>query len=185
MLNEIFEEVKKKMEKSVEYYKEELKGVRTGRASAALFENIKVDYYGTPTPIPQVATIQVPDPRLITIQPWEPNMVPVIEKAIMNSGLGLNPSNDGKLIRVPIPPLTEERRKELVKLVNKMAEEARVAIRNERRYGNEKVKKLEKDKEISEDEAKRALDKIQEMTNEYIKKIDEITEKKEKEIMEI
>ncbi|MGA1846445.1 ribosome recycling factor [Deferribacter abyssi] len=185
MINDVYNEVKEKMEKTISFYKEELKGVRTGRASAALFENIKVDYYGTPTPIPQVATIQVPDPRLITIQPWEPNMVPVIEKAIMNSGLNLNPSNDGKMIRVPIPALTEERRKELVKLVNKMAEEARVAIRNERRAGNDKIKKLEKDKEVSEDEARKALDKIQELTNEYIKKIDEITEKKEKEIMEI
>ena len=184
MLNSLYEEIKEKMEKTLNYYKEELKGVRTGRASAALFENIKVDYYGTPTPIPQVATVQVPDPRLITIQPWEPNMIPVIEKAIMSSGLNLNPSNDGKLIRVPIPPLTEERRKDLVKLIHKMAEEAKVAIRNERRAGNERVKKLEKDKEISEDEARKALDKIQELTNEYVKKIDEVTAKKEKEIME-
>lgn len=185
MLNTVIEETKEKMSKSLEHYKIELKGVRTGRASVAMFEGLKVDYYGTPTPINQVGTLSAPEPRLITIQPWEPSLIPAIEKAIMSSNLGFNPSNDGVMIRVPIPQLTEERRKELVKLIKKMAEDAKVVIRNIRRDANEMIKKLEKDKEISEDDAKKGTVKVQEITDEFIKKVDEVTAIKEKDIMEI
>jgi len=185
MLNSVIEETKEKMSKSLDHYKSELKGVRTGRASVAMFEGIKVDYYGTPTPINQVGTLSAPEPRLITIQPWEPSLIPAIEKAIMSSNLGFNPSNDGVMIRVPIPQLTEERRKEIVKLIKKMAEDAKVVIRNIRRDANETIKKLEKDKEISEDDAKKGTVKVQEITDEFIKKVDEVTALKEKDVMEI
>ena len=185
MIDEIYMEAEEKMEKTLNYYKEELKTVRTGRASSSLFERVMIDYYGAPTPLPQVATINVPEPRLITIQPFDPSIIKDIEKAIMSSGMGFNPSNDGRLIRVPIPQLTEERRKELVKHIKKMGEEAKLAVRNERRDANDKIKKLEKNKEISEDEAKKATSEIQELTNEYVKKIDELTERKEKDVMEI
>jgi ribosome recycling factor len=150
-----------------------------------MFEHIKVDYYGTPTPLNQVGTLSAPEPRLITIQPWEPSLIPAIEKAIMTSNMGFNPSNDGVMIRIPVPPLTEERRREIVKMIKKMAEEAKVIIRNIRRDANEVIKKLEKDKEISEDEAKRLTGKVQELTDEFIKEIDEVTAKKEKDVMEI
>lgn len=185
MLNSIIDEAKEKMEKSLEHYRSELKSVRTGRASVAMFDNIRVDYYGTPTPLSQIGTLSAPEPRMITIQPWERNLIPAIEKAILTSNMGFNPSNDGSLIRVPIPQLTEERRKEIVKMIKKMAEEAKVIIRNIRRDANEGFKKSEKDKEISEDDAKKGVVKIQEITDEYIKKIDEVTAKKEKDIMEI
>ncbi len=185
MIDEVYMEAEEKMEKTVNYYKEELKTVRTGRASSSLFERVTIDYYGAPTPLPQVATINVPEPRLITIQPFDPSIIKDIEKAIMSSGMGFNPSNDGRLIRVPIPQLTEERRKELVKHIKKMSEEAKLAVRNERRDANDKIKKLEKNKEISEDEAKKAVSDIQDLTNEYVKKIDELTERKEKDVMEI
>ena len=165
--------------------KEELKGVRTGRASVAMFENIKVDYYGTPTPLTGVASLSAPEPRLVTISPWDASQIPAIEKAIQNSQMGFNPSNDGKVIRVPFPQLTEERRKELVKIVKKMGEDAKVAIRNERRDANDKIKKQEKDKEISEDDAKKLQDDVQKVTDDAVKKIDEITAVKEKEVMEI
>ncbi|MCX8084307.1 MAG: ribosome recycling factor [Calditerrivibrio sp.] len=184
MINDVYSKTKEKMEKTLEHYRAELKSVRTGRASVSLFDNVKVDYYGTPTPLSQVATLNA-EARMITIQPWEPNMIKNIEKAILSSNLGLTPSNDGRVIRVPIPPLTEERRKELVKLVKKLAEEAKVAIRNERRDAIEKLKKMEKDKQISEDDNKKGSDQIQKLTDDYIKKIDEVTEKKEREIMEI
>ncbi len=185
MIDEVYMEAEEKMEKTVNYYKEELKTVRTGRASSSLFEKVTVEYYGAPTPLTQVATINVPEPRLVTIQPFDPTIINDIEKAIMSGGLGFNPSNDGRLIRVPIPQLTEERRKELVKHVKKMSEEAKLAVRNERRAANDKIKKLEKNKEISEDDAKKGISEIQELTNGYIKKIDELTERKEKDIMEI
>ncbi|MBC7195865.1 MAG: ribosome recycling factor [Deferribacterales bacterium] len=185
MLNTVIEEAKEKMSKSLEHYKNELKGIRTGRASVAMFEGIKVDYYGTPTPINQVGTLSAPEPRLITIQPWEPSLIPAIEKAIMSSNLGFNPSNDGVMIRVPIPQLTEERRKEIVKLIKKMAEDAKVVIRNIRRDANENIKQLEKDKEISEDDAKKGTAKVQELTDDFIKKVDEVTALKEKDVMEI
>jgi ribosome recycling factor len=185
MSKDVIKETKEKMEKSLEHYRNELKTVRTGRASVAMFEHIKVDYYGTPTPLNQVGTLSAPEPRLITIQPWEPSLIPAIEKAIMTSNMGFNPSNDGVMIRIPVPPLTEERRREIVKMIKKMAEEAKVIVRNIRRDANEVIKKLEKEKEISEDEAKRLTGKVQELTDEFIKEIDEVTAKKEKDVMEI
>ena len=185
MAASVLSQTKEKMQKAVNYFQEELKSVRTGRASVGMFDGITVDYYGAPTPLSGVASISAPEPRLIVIQPWDANIIPDIEKAIVNSNMGFNPSNDGKLIRIPIPQLTEERRKEFVKLIKKMAEEAKVVVRNERRDGNDKLKKLEKDKEISEDEQKKYQDQIQELTNEFVKEIDEIAAMKEKDIMEI
>ncbi|NOZ24973.1 MAG: ribosome recycling factor [Nitrospirae bacterium] len=185
MDKELKKKAKEKMEKAIEALKKDLASIRTGRASIALLDNITVDYYGTQTPLNQVATLSVPEPRMIAIQPWEQSMVPVIEKAILQSDLGLNPSNDGKVIRIAIPPLTEERRKQLVKVVRKRAEEARVAIRNIRRETNEELKKLEKDKHISEDDIKRGLEEVQKLTDGFIKTVDEVLQHKEKEIMEV
>jgi len=183
------EEVKRrlttKMDGSLEALKKDLAGIRTGRASLAILNGITVNYYGNPTPINQVATMNVPESRLITIQPWEQRLIPEIEKAILKSDLGLTPNNDGKTIRIPIPSLTEERRKHLVKVVHKKAEEARVAIRNIRRDGNEELKKLEKEKHLSEDDTRKSLDEIQKITDSYIKRVDEILSHKEAEIMEI
>lgn len=184
-MSEVLKEFKSSVEKSISFYKEELKGVRTGRASVAMFENIKVDYYGTPTALPGVASLSAPEPRVVVISPWDTSLIPVIEKALQASQMGFNPSNDGKVVRVPFPPLTEERRKELVKVVKKMGEDAKVVVRNERRDSNDKIKKQEKDKEISEDQSKKMQDDIQKATDEAVKKIDEITAVKEKEIMEI
>ncbi len=174
-----------KMSRSIEAFRTELGKVRTGRASFTLLEGIRVDYYGTPTPLQQVGTLSVPESRLITITPWDPKVIGPIEKAIQASGLGLNPSSDGKTVRIPIPPLTEERRKELVKLVRKMAEDARVAVRNIRREGIEKLKEKEKKKEISEDDLKRGQEKVQKETDVFIRKIDDILKSKEQEIMEV
>jgi len=185
MYNDVVKDLKKQMKKTLEHYREELRSVRTGRASVTMFDNVKVNYYGTPTPVSQVATLQAPDARLVTIQPWDPNMIAEIEKAIQSSNMGFNPSNDGHIIRVPVPQLTEERRKEIMKMVKKMSEDAKIAIRNERRNGNEEIKKLEKEKDISEDDAKKAMQQIQDLTDEYIKKIDELTSKKEDEVMQI
>jgi len=159
--------------------------MRTGRASVSLLDHIRVDYYGTPTPLNQIGNLHVPDPTLITVQPWDVSQIGAIEKAIRASDLGLNPANDGKLIRIPIPPLNEERRKELVKHLHTVAEDHRVAIRNIRRDGNEVVKKLLKDKKIAEDEERRALDEIQKMTDTYMLKLDQAAKNKEKEILEI
>lgn len=184
MLSETYEESRDRMEKSIESLKKELKRVRTGRASLSLLDGIKVDYYGTQTPLNQMASLSVPESRLIVIQPWDVSVIKEIEKAILKSDLGLTPSSDGKLIRIAIPPLTEERRKELVKVVNKIAEEYKVAIRNIRRDGNEMVKELKKESEISEDDAFKAQDEIQKITDEYIGKIDEVQAAKEKEILE-
>lgn len=174
-----------RMARSIEAFRKELGKVRTGRASFSLLEGIRVDYYGTPTPLQQVGTLSVPESRLITVTPWDPKMIGPIEKAIQASGLGLNPVNDGKVVRIPIPPLTEERRRELVKLVRKMAEDARVAVRNIRREGVEKLKDKEKKKEASEDEVKRAQEKVQKETDAAIRKIDEILKAKEAEILEV
>jgi len=185
MPNSVIKDMKDKMDKTIVHYKEELKSIRTGRASAAMFDNVTVDYYGTPTPLNGVASIAVPEARMITIQPWDVSIIGTIEKAILNSNMGFNPSNDGKIIRVPVPQLTEDRRKEIVKIVRKMAEDNKVAVRNLRREGNDKIKKLEKDKEISEDDSKKYVDQIQDITNEFIKKVDEVTAAKEKEVMEI
>ena len=185
MKAEIISEMKKRTDKAVEALVHELSGIRTGRASLALFDNIRVDYYGTPTPINQVAALAVPEPRLITIQPWDISQIHVIEKAILASDLGLTPSNDGKIIRINIPRLTEERRKDLVKVASRYAEEGKVAIRNIRRDANEAAKKLEKDKGISQDELKKLQHEIQELTDSHIKKVDEILKKKEEDIMEV
>jgi ribosome recycling factor len=177
--------VKTRMEKAITDLQHEMAAIRTGRASLGILDHIRVDYYGTPTPLNQVANLHVPEPALITIQPWDVTQIGAIEKAIRISDLGLNPGNDGKIIRLPIPPLTEERRKEFVKKLHGVAEHHRVSVRNIRRDGNEAVKKLLKDKKITEDEEKRALDEIQKMTDSYMGKIDSASKSKEKEIMEI
>ncbi len=185
MLPQVYQEMERKMTKAVEVLKGEYSGIRTGRANPALLEGIRVMSYGSPVPLNQVAGVSVPEARLLVIQPWDKNLVPEIEKAIQKSDLGLNPINDGKVIRLPIPALTEDRRHELVKLVKKMSEDGKVAIRNIRREANDEIKKLEKDKKISEDESKKAHDKTQEFTNKYIAQMDEALAKKEKEIMEV
>ncbi|MFA5653910.1 MAG: ribosome recycling factor [Desulfomonilia bacterium] len=185
MMNEVIAEVKQDMEKTVAAMRQSLQKVRTGRASIGILDGIMVDYYGTPTPLKQLATLAVPEPRLITIQPWDKGAISSIEKAIFKSELGLTPANDGKIIRVPIPPLNEERRRDLVKMVKKTAEEYRVEIRNHRRDANAMLKDLEKDKEISQDELKTSQDKVQDLTNDYIKQVDTLLADKEKEIMEV
>ena len=159
--------------------------VRTGRASTALLEHLKVEYYGTPTPLNQVATLGVPDPTMLTVQPWDPSLLSVIEKVIRSSDLGLNPVNDGKILKVPIPPLTEERRKELVKHLHKAMENHRTAVRNIRRDSNEALKKLLKDKKISEDDERRGLEEIQKLTDEFMEKLEGQAKSKEREIMEM
>ena len=174
-----------RMERSIEAFRKELGKVRTGRASFSLLDGVKVDYYGTPTPLPQVGTLSVPESRLITVTPWDTKMIGPIEKAIQGSGLGLNPASDGKTVRIPIPPLTEERRRELAKVVRKMGEDARVAVRNVRREAIEKLKDREKKKEISEDVVKRGQERIQKETDAHVKKIDEILKSKEQEILEV
>ncbi|MCC6749354.1 MAG: ribosome recycling factor [Deltaproteobacteria bacterium] len=184
MVNDILNDLKDNMNGAMEALKRDLAKRRTGRANASLLDGIKVDYYGTPSPINQIASVQVPDPRLITIKPWEKNMVQAIEKAVQQSNLGLNPSSDGEVIRLPIPPLTGERRNQLVKDVKKLGEEAKVGVRNQRRDANEMLKELEKDKEISEDDLRKGMARVQELTDEYVKKVDEIVAGKEKEIME-
>jgi len=176
---------KTRMDKVLTDFQHEMASIRTGRASVAIFDNLKMDYYGTPTPINQLANLHVPEATLITIQPWDVSQIAAIEKAIRGSDLGLNPANDGKIIRVPIPALTEERRKEIVKRLHHVAEEHRVAARNIRRDANEHLKKLLKDKLISEDEERRALDDVQKMTDGHIQKIDQMSKVKEKEILEI
>ncbi len=173
------------MQKVIDNLKKELSRIRTGRATPALLDGIQVDYYGSSVPINQVANISIPEARMIVIQPWEKSMLTVIEKAIQVSDLGLNPQNDGNLLRVPIPPLSEERRKEIYKNCKKTAEESKVAIRNIRRDANEKLKKEEKDKRITQDEEKKGLDEIQKTTDRFIKMIDDILVQKEKEVMEI
>ncbi|ROQ93536.1 ribosome recycling factor [Desulfosoma caldarium] len=185
MLNEVFEDAKDRMQKAVATLEKEFKRLRTGRASVSLVDGIRVEYYGTPTPLNQLATLTVPEPRTIMIQPWDQSCLGDVEKAIMKSELGLTPMNDGKVIRIHVPPLTEERRRDLVKLVKKMAEEAKVAVRNIRRDANEMIKDLKKDKEISEDEQFKGQEKVQKITDDFIKKIDELTAAKEKEILEI
>ncbi|MEE8329794.1 MAG: ribosome recycling factor [Thermodesulfovibrionia bacterium] len=174
-----------KMDRALEALKKDLAGIRTGRASLAIFDGINVDYYGVPTPINQVATMAIPESRLITIQPWEPKLISEIEKAIQKSNLGLNPTNDGKIIRIAIPQLTEERRKQIIKHVHKRIEEAKISTRNIRREGNEEIKKLEKEEHISKDETKRVLDDIQKLTDSYIKRTEEIMSHKEAELMEV
>ena len=183
-MESIYQDTKDRMGKSITVLRNEFKRIRTGRASQALLDGIKVDYYGTMTLINQMASISVPESRLITIQPWDVSVIGNIEKAILKSDLGLTPANDGKIIRITIPPLTEERRKELVKIVSKTAEDYKVAIRNIRRDSNDLLKEMKKDGDISEDEAFKAQDQIQKITDEYIKLIDDVYQEKEKEILE-
>lgn len=185
MLNEITQDTKNRMHKAVEAFKNEINKLRTGRAHPSLLEHIRVDYYGTSTPLNQMASINVSDPRTLTISPWDKNMVQPIEKAIMNAGLGLNPNTAGTIIRVPVPPLTEERRRDLVRVVKSEAENARIAIRNIRRDANADIKDLLKEKEITEDEEHRAQDGIQKLTDDSIAEIEKILAQKEKELMEI
>jgi ribosome recycling factor len=185
MTQELRKKTHERMQASLEALKKKFSSVRTGRASLALLDGITVDYYGTATPLQQVASLNIPDSRQILIQPWEPRSIPDIEKAILKSDLGLTPMNDGKVIRISIPPLTEERRKQLVKVVRKEAEDAKVAVRNIRRDSNEELKKLEKEKHISEDEIKKEHDEIQKITDGFINKADELLEHKEREIMEV
>ena len=185
MINELFKDIDHRMKMSVEHVKNEFSGLRSSRASITLVEHIKVPYYGNPTPLNQVANLSVPEPRLIVIQPWEKSLTAEIEKAIMTADLGLNPTNDGVMIRIPIPQLTDERRKELIRHVHNIAEDGRIGIRNIRRDANEQIKKAEKEHEISEDNSKRAIENVQEMTDEHIQEIDKAVEAKEADIMEV
>jgi ribosome recycling factor len=184
-VKEVEANIKTRMEKALSDLQHEMATIRTGRASLSILDNLRVDYYGTPTPLNQIANLHVPEPALITIQPWDVSQIGLIEKVIRTSDLGLNPANDGKIIRLPIPPLTEERRKELVKKLHGVAEHHRVAVRNIRRDGNDAVKKLFKDKKITEDDDKKAHDEIQKLTDTYMDKIDTASKTKEKDILEI
>lgn len=184
MIDEILIDTENKMKKAVEALERDLGGVRTGRASSRLLDNVKVDYYGTPTPMNQIASITVPEARMIVIQPWDKAVVPIIEKSILKSDLGLNPSTQGQVIRLQIPELTEERRKEIVKVVKKKVEDGRISVRNIRRGSLEKLRDMKKDKEVSEDDEKRAEKTLQEITDKYIGIIDETGKNKELEIME-
>ncbi|MBI3802554.1 MAG: ribosome recycling factor [Nitrospirae bacterium] len=185
MVGDVKKKMAEKSETSLQHLKGELAGIRTGRASLALFDSVQVNYYGTATPLKQIATLSIPDSRTIIIQPWDTSQLPELEKAILGSGLGLTPSNDGKIIRISIPPLTEERRKDLVKLVKKVGEESKVAIRNIRRDTNDELKSLQKDGTLSEDALRKAQDEVQKLTDQTIAKVDEILKKKEAEIMEV
>jgi len=180
----VYSQAERDMRKSVETVAREFGGVRTGRASTGLLDSIRVESYGTPTPLGQVATLATPEPRLITVQPWDPTLVPAIEKAILKSDLGITPASDGKVIRLAVPPLTEQRRKELAKVVRKLAEDGRVAVRNIRRDANDRLKVLEKDKKISEDDLRKGLEQVQDLTSRVIKEIDDLVSKKEKEVLE-
>jgi len=185
MIKDVIHKTKSRMEKVVEDLRRELAGVRSGRASLSLLDHISVDYYGTLTPLNQVATLSVPEPTLITAQPWDNSLLVLIEKAIRSSDLGLNPVNDGKIIRIPIPPLTEERRKQLAKHVGKVLEDHRTAIRNVRRDENEVVKKMLKDKQISEDDERKGLDEIQKLTDQFVARVEDLAKKKEEEILKV
>ena len=179
MLQGTKQKIAERMEAATEHLRRDLAGLRTGRASLALLDSIKVDYYGTLSPLNQVATLAVPESRLITVQPWEPLLIKEIERAIMASGLGLTPSNDGRVIRVPVPPLTEERRRDLIKVCKKHGEEAKVALRNIRREGNEELRRLQKDGKLSDDELRKAEAEIQKLTDQYVQKVDQLLKKKE------
>lgn len=185
MTDDVLKDAKSRMEKAVEATRREFRSVRTGRANPALLEQVKVDYYGVPTPINQVATVTVPEPRLLVVAPWDKKMVKDVERAILKSELGLTPSSDGAVIRLPIPPLTEERRRDLAKVVRRQTEEGRVAVRNIRREAKEMIEELEEAGEVSEDGAKRALEELQKLTDEFVAAVDRALEAKEKEIMEL
>lgn len=184
-VEDVIKETKPKMEKVIEDFQRKLSNVRTGRATVGLLDGVVVDYYGSPTPLNQMASVAVPEPQLITVQPWDMSQLGAVEKAIIAANLGLNPSNDGKLIRLPVPPLNEERRKQLAKQVHEIAEEHRVAVRNVRHHSNDLLKKLLKDKAISEDGERDGLDQVQKLTNNYIAKIDEFMKAKEQEVMSV
>ena len=185
VVKNIHTDTEERMKRAVEAIRKELASIRTGKATTSLLDGIRVDYYGTLTPLSQVANISVPDARLLVIQPWEKKLIPEIVKAIQKSDLGLNPQSDPNVVRLPIPPLTEERRRDLVKLVKKVTEEGKVAIRNIRRDSNDAFKKAEKDKDISEDESRKGQERVQEITDDHTEKIEEMLKKKEQEIMEI
>lgn len=185
MIDDITTDTDNGMKKAVDSFKRDLQKIRTGRANAAMLDGIKVDYYGTPTPVTQVATVQVVDARLITVKPWEKTMIPVIDKAIRASDLGINPVADSELVRLPIPPLTQERRRDLAKVVGKQAEEARVAVRSARRDAMDMIKDGEKEKQITEDERKKGEKTVQDLTDKYVAQVEEIAKAKEKEIMEL
>lgn len=185
MVQEVIKDCEGRMEKTIAALKRDLGKVRTGRASAALLEDVRVEYYGTPTPLNQVATISIPESRLIVIQPWDKSILGEIERALLKSELGLTPQNDGRVIRLSIPRLTEERRRELVKVVKKMAEGSKVALRNIRRDAIEQLRKMEKEKEISKDELRQYQNEIQKLTDRYVEEVDQVLEAKEKEIMEV
>ena len=182
---ETIKETRPRMEAAIDDVRRKLATVRTGRASVSLLDTVIVDYYGTPTPLNQMASVHAPEPQMLTVQPWDPTQLGHVEKAIRAADLGLNPSNDGKLVRIPIPPLTEERRKQLAKQVHEIAEEHRTAIRNIRRDANDKLKKMLKDKLISEDNERDDLDEVQKLTDTYISKIDELSKSKEHELMSV
>jgi ribosome recycling factor len=185
MAKDVMHETEDRMKKAEEAVARELAGIRTGKANPALLDPVRVDYYGAPTPLRQLANVAAPEPRLIVIQPFDKRAIGDIEKAIQKSSLGLNPASDGNLIRIPIPPLTEERRRDLTKLVRKIGENGKVAVRNIRRDANDQLKKLEKDGEVTEDEGKRQHDRVQTLTDKYIQDIDKMIERKEKEVMEV
>jgi len=184
-MKEIFRDTEQRMKHAVEHFHNELKHLRTGRASLALLDGVTVEYYGTPMPINQLATLSVADAAMITAQPFDPSQIPAIERAIMKSDLGLNPSSDGRIIRIPLPQLTEDRRKEIVKKAHDMAEHARTAVRQIRREGNDKLKKMEKDKAISQDDERRGLDEVQKLHDRYIAEINGALEKREQQIMQV
>lgn len=182
---DVIKETRPRMESAIDDFRRKLGTIRTGRAAVSLLDSVMVDYYGTMTPLNQMASVHAPEPQMLTVQPWDQTQIGAVEKAIRAADLGLNPSNDGKLVRIPIPPLTEERRKQLAKQVHDVAEDHRTAIRNVRRDGNDRLKKMLKDKLISEDAERDALEEIQKLTNTYISKIDELTKGKEQEIMSV
>lgn len=185
MIGDVLKETAEKMEKTVENFRRSLMGVRAGRATPALLEKVRVDYYGAPTPVNQLATITVPEPRLLVVQPWDKSMIGAVEKAILKSDLGLTPNSDGTILRLAIPQLTEERRTELVRTVRRMAEEERVAIRNERREAREWIEELDKEGEVAEDDARRGQEELQRLTDRAVERIGSLLEAKEKEIMEV
>ena len=184
-LKDISADLKRRMDQAVSGFQQNLAAIRTGRASVHMLDQIKVDYYGTPTPISQMAQVSAPEPQMILVSPWDPTVLKEIEKAIQTSDLGFNPMSDGKVIRVPVPPMTEERRRDVVKHLNRVLEEHRTAVRNVRRDGNDALKKLTKDKKISEDEEKRAAEEVQKMTNDEILRMEELCRKKEAEVMQV
>ncbi len=184
-LKDLYSDLKRRMDHAVADFQANLAATRTGRASVHMLDQIKVDYYGTPTPLNQMAQVSAPEPQLITISPWDPSVLKEIEKAIQAADLGFNPQSDGKLIRVPVPPMTEERRRDVCKHLNKVLEDHRTAVRNVRRDGNDALKKLAKDKKISEDDEKRALEEVQKMTDVEIRRMEELSQKKEAEVMQV